>query len=140
MRQTLLTNAVEQVNNRQFNDAVKTLETLLKDEARDIHYFKGLKLYADILGPLTGHDYGGAVDMYQVIVNECEDDALYESAQVSILKSYLDLAMHYMEAFENTADVIEAADDSSRQLIDKLAETRANFITQRAEKIYKARM
>ncbi len=100
----------------------------------------GLKLYGDILGPLTGHDHSAAVDMYQMIVNECEDDTLYQSAQLSLLSSYLNLAIHYMETFENTLDVIETDDDNTSLLLDRLIEKHANFITQRAESIYKERM
>ncbi len=140
MRQTMLDNAVEMVNNRQFKEAINALKELLEAEERDIYYFKGLKLYGDILGPLTGHDHSAAVDMYQMIVNECEDDTLYESAQLSLLTSYLNLSIHYMETFENTLDVIEPDNDNTALLLNKLTEKRANFITQRAESIYKARM
>ncbi len=140
MSQTMLDNALEMVNNRQFSDAAEILKQLLDAEERDVFYYKGLKLYGDILGPLTGHDHNTAVDIYQKIVNECEDDALYESAQLSLLSSYLHLAMHYMETFENTYDVIESDDDGNAQMMARLAEKRANFIIQRAESIYKERM
>ncbi len=140
MREEMLNNAVEMVNNRQFVDATTVLKELIEGEEQDIYFYKGLKLYADVLGPLTGHDYNMAIDMYQKIVNECEDDALYESAQLSILDSYLNLSMHYMETFENTIDVIESDDDNTQQFLDKLAEKRENFIVQRAESIYKNRM
>ncbi len=90
MREEMLNNAVEMVNNRQFVDATTVLKELIEGEEQDIYFYK---LYADVLGPLTGHDYNMAIDMYQKIVNECEDDALYESAQLSILDSYLNLSM-----------------------------------------------
>ncbi len=136
-----LKDALECVNNRQFQEATVILKELLENtEQDDPNYFKGIKLYADILGPITGHDYNLAIDFYQQIVNQCEDDALYESAQISILTSYLNLSIHYMETFENTVDVIETENESTNSILTELHAQREKFIVQRAEAIYKERM
>ncbi len=141
MSDAMLKDALECVNNRQFQEATVILKELLESaEQDDPNYFKGIKLYADILGPITGHDYNLAIDFYQQVVNQCEDDALYQSAQISMLTSYLNLSIHYMETFENTIDVIESTDDNTTQILAELNAQREKFIIQRAESIYKERM
>ncbi len=121
------------------NEAVEQLKPLLESEEQNDDYYKGLKLYADIIGPMTGSDNVLAIDLYQRIINEAESDELYNAAQVAILKSDLMLAMHFMEAFENTLDIIEV-NEQDKHFIDDLVQKREAFITKRAEVIYKQRL
>lgn len=140
MREQKFAEAVKYTNNRLYNDAAKLLKEILTSEEKDTTHYKALKLYADIVGPVAGRDYITAIDMYQVIINETEDDDLYSSAQISILNAYLSLSIDMMDAYESTRDVIETEDQKIVDLLSKLDDKRETFLTQRAEIIYKNRM
>ncbi len=140
MREQQFNEALDFANGRNYNEAIKLLQVLLEEGLNDTIHYKALKLYADIIGPLAGHNYMTAIDMYQQIINESEDDALYESAQISILDAYLSLSIAMMETYESTRDVIESDSEQVVQFINKLDEKREAFLTQRAEAIYKSRI
>ncbi len=140
MREQAFKEALTCVSERQFNEAVKQLQTILEDETRDDTYFKALKLYADILGPITKTDLFLSIDMYQTIINECESDELYVSSQLAQLEAQLTISIHFMENYESTVNVIEDNDDFANDELERLDKMREKFILSRAESIYKNRM
>ncbi len=139
MSKEILQQALDLTQQNNFPAAIETLKPLLEAEEHDDNYYRALKLYADIIGPISGNDHAMAIDIYQQIINGAESDELYNSAQVAILKSNLMLAFYHMEAFENTIDIIEVS-DHDKHFIDDLVQKREAFITKRAENIYKQRL
>jgi hypothetical protein len=140
MRQQLLQDAVELVKNRQYQNAVEELKEILEPNEQDDVHYKALKIYGDILGPLAYKDYMGAIDVYQTIINESEDDDLYQQCQVSILNAYLSVSTEMMDAFESMRDMLETEDDQMLDALHQLDERREDFLTTRAELIYKKRL
>lgn len=140
MREERFKEALALVGDRQLNGAVEMLVGILEENQTDDVHFKALKLYADILGPISGKDFARAIDIYQQIVNTTEDDDLYESAQVSMMSAYLSHSIHMMETYENTRDILESDNQNTLDLLAKLDQKREQFLTQRAEAIYKGRM
>lgn len=140
MREERFKEALAQVGERQLNGAVEILVGILEENQTDDTHFKALKLYADILGPISGRDFARAIDIYQEIVNTTEDDDLYESAQVSMMSAYLSQSIHMMETYENTRDILESDNQNTLDLLTKLDQKREQFLTHRAEAIYKGRM
>ncbi|RXV62541.1 hypothetical protein DWB64_05520 [Fusibacter sp. A1] len=140
MRETLYTEAVELVKNRQYQQAVDSIKEILEAELQDDVHYKALKLYADLIGPIANKDYIAAIDMYQSIINETENDDLYAQSQIAILNAYLSLSIDMMDAYESTRDVIETDDDSANDFMQQLDQRREDFLTARAEAVYKKRM
>lgn len=132
--------AVELVKSMQFQEAMESLKIILDEKNEDLIHFRALKLYADIVGPLAFHDYIGAVDLYQAVINGTEDDDLYNQCQISILNAYLSVSINMMEAYEGLHDMLETDDETMHQLIARLEQQREDFITSRAESIYKRRL
>lgn len=140
MREEAYKNAFSMTSDRRFSDALNTIKPILEDDTRDDLYYKTLKLYADIIGPMTHNDLFLSIDMYQTIINECEDDDVYAASQIAQLEAQLSISMHFMENFENTRDVIESEDAFTQTALDRLDAMREKFIVGRAETIYKNRM
>lgn len=135
-----LQNAIELVKNMQYQEAVEALKTIIDGGLEDLTHFQALKLYGDILGPIAYKDYMGAVDIYQAVINGTEDDDLYNQCQMSILNAYLSISMDTMEAFEGLRDMIETEDEQIHDFLGTLDRKREEFITSRAEAIYKQRL
>ena len=142
MREGLYTEAVDFVKNRQYQHALDNIKQILDAEEapQDDVYYKTLKLYADLIGPLANKDYINAIDMYQSVINETENDDLYAQSQLAILNAYLCLSIDMMDAYESTRDVIESDDDNINAFMQELDQKREDFLLARAELIYKKRM
>lgn len=140
MRQQLLENAVELVQNRQYQQAVEELKAILEEDAQDDVHYQAMKTYGDVLGPLAFKDYIGAVDVYQSVINQTENDELYAQCQLAILNAYLNLSMEMMDAYEGMRDMIENEDDITLDYLRLMDEKRVDFLTSRAEAIYKKRL
>lgn len=140
MRQQLFDNAVELVQNRQYQQAVEELKTILEEDNQDDVHYQAMKVYADVLGPLAFKDYIGAVDIYQAVINETENDELYAQCQLAILNAYLNLSMEMMDAYEGMRDMIETEDDITQDYLRLMDDKRVDFLTSRAEAIYKKRL
>lgn len=139
MSAEILQQALELTAERQLGAAMELLKPIIEEKREDDNYYRCLKLYADIIGPLSGSDNVLAIDIYQQILSQTEDDNLYNSVQVAILKANLMLSIHFMEAFENTIDVIEVA-EHDRHFVEDLIQKRENFITKRADLIFKQKL
>ncbi len=133
-------NAVELVKNMQFQEALEDLKIILDEKQEDVLHFRALKLYADIVGPLYFHDFIGAVDLYQAVINGTEDDELYNQCQISILNAYLSVSINMMESYEGLRDMIETEDPALNEFVNRLDQRREDFITTRAESLYKQRL
>lgn len=133
-------NAVELVKNMQYQEAMEALKEIIDLGQEDDLHFYAVKLCADIVGPLAFHDYTGAVDLYQNVINNTENDDLYNQCQASILNAYLSLSLNMMEAYEGLRDMLESEDDLVLDMIARLDQRREDFITSRAESIYKKRL
>lgn len=130
------------VRDRKFDEAINHYKTMIEDSVEEptVHYW-ALKHFADIVGPLFYKDYFKAIDIYQKIINEYDgDDGLYEWCQVDMAKTYLQCGMEMIENYDNLLDMLNPIDNQMLEYIRKINETREDFITQRAEVIYKSRM
>lgn len=130
------------VQERRFDLAIEQYRTVLEgsqDEPK--YYYWTLKHYADLIGFIYGKDYFRAIDMYQEIINNYEEeDGLYEWCQVDMAKSYLNAGMDMFEAFENMTEFLEPLNDQMSSYIATMMEAKDDFITERAEIIYKSRL
>jgi tetratricopeptide (TPR) repeat protein len=130
------------VQERRFDLAIEQYRTVLEgcqDEPK--YYYWTLKHYADLIGFIYGKDYFRAIDMYQEIINNYEEeDGLYEWCQVDMAKSYLNAGMDMFEAFENMTEFLEPLNDQMSSYIATIMEAKEDFITERAEVIYKSRL
>lgn len=133
-------NAVELVKNMQYQEALEALKEIIDLGNEDDTHFQALKLCADIVGPLAYHDYLAAVDLYQNVINNTEDDELYNQCQLGILNAYLSLSLNMMESYEGLRDVLETEDPVMLDMVARLDQRREEFITSRAEAIYKRRL
>ncbi len=130
------------IRDRKYEDAINHYKEMIEnsEEEPKVHYW-ALKHYADIVGPLCYKDYLRAIDIYQKIINEHEEeDGLYEWCQVDMAKSYLKCSMEMMNSYENMMDMLEPIDEHMSEFIMKMNEEREDFFTERAEAIYKTRM
>jgi hypothetical protein len=130
------------VSNRQYDlAATKYKEIIEGTEGQDKYHYWALKHFADLLGFIYMKDYFQAIDLYQRIINEYEEeDGLYEWCQIDMARSYLNMSMELMASYENMEEFLEYDDPQMREHISKLKEKREDFITDRAESIYKGRM
>lgn len=140
MRQDLYKEALELVSNRQYQQAMELVKEIIEGEERDSLYYITLKLYADLVGPIAYKDYFTAIETYQHIINECEDDLLYEQCQIGILTAYLNLSVDMLDAYDSTRDVLESENDQIIEMLSALDSKRDEFIMNRAEIIHKRRM
>lgn len=130
------------VRDRKFDDAINHYKTMIEnsEEELSVHYW-ALKHFADIVGPLYYKDYFQAIDIYQKIINEHEaEDGLYEWCQVDMAKTYLQCGMEMINNYDNMVDMLTPLDDQMVEYIENINETREDFITERAEIIYKNRL
>lgn len=130
------------IRDRKFEDAIAHYKNIIESSKEDlkVHYW-ALKEYADIVGYLYYKDYFGAIDIYQKVINEYEEeDGLYEMCQVEMSKTYLLCGMEMIESHENMIDLLTPYDGKMEDDIRIINEKREDFITGRAEMIYKSRM
>ena len=69
-----------------------------------------------------------------------EEDGLYEWCQVDMAKSYLLAGMDMFEAYENMTDLLAPLNEQMAEYVEKMHEKREDFLTERAEAIYKNRL
>ncbi|MBN2794831.1 MAG: hypothetical protein JXR88_05460 [Clostridia bacterium] len=127
---------------RNFELAIEQYKLILEgSEDEPKVYYWAMKHFADLIGFLYGRDYLRANDLYQEIINNYEEeDGLYEWCQVDMAKSYLLAGMDMFETFENMTEFLEPINPEMGEYVQKMMEKREDFITERAEVIYKARL
>lgn len=130
------------IRNRRFDEAAELYNKLIENSEHDekIHYWS-IKHLGDIVGFLHYKDYFRAVDLYQKVIMDYEgEDGLYEWCQVDMSKTYLLAGVEMFETFENMVDMLQPINDQMAEYIHKMNEKREDFLTTRAEEIYKKRM
>lgn len=127
---------------RRFDQAaLKYKEIIEGTEDEPKYHYWAMKHFADIAGMLFMKDYFRAIDLYQRIINEHEEeDGLYEWCQVDMAKTYLLAGIEMFESYDNMIDMLEPLDDKMAEYIGKMKEKRDDFFTDHAEAIYKNRL
>ncbi|MCH4887341.1 hypothetical protein EZV73_07150 [Acidaminobacter sp. JC074] len=121
--------------------ATKYKEIIEGSEGEPVYHYWAIKHFADIVGMLFMKDYFRAIDMYQKIINEYEEeDGLYEWCQVDMAKTYMLCGMEMFESYDNMMDMLEPIDNHMAEYIEGMKEKRDDYFTDRAEVIYKSRM
>lgn len=129
-------------HDRRFEQAVEKYKLILEQAEHEPKvYYWALKQFADLVGFLYAKDYFHAIDLYQQIINEYdEEDGLYEWCQVDMAKTYLYIGMDMMESYESMTEFLEPINSDMASYIEKIKEKREDFLTERAEVIYKSRI
>ena len=130
------------VRDRRYEEAANIYKEIIENSQEEpkVHYW-AIKHFADIIGFHYMKDYFRAIDLYQRIINEYEgEDGLYEWCQVDMAKTYLLCGKEMFESYENMVDLLEPFDEHMAEYIEKVTEMREDFITDRAEIIYKSRL
>lgn len=121
--------------------AEKYKEIIEGTEAEPRYHYWALKHFADLIGIIYYKDYFRAIDVYQRIINEYEEeDGLYEWCQMDMAKTYLLAGMDMFEGYDNIMSMLEPINDDMASYMNKMKEQREDFFTDVAESIYKKRM
>lgn len=130
------------VRDRKYEEAaIKYKEIIEATEDEPTVQYWSMKHFADLVGFVYMKDYLRAIDLYQRIINEYEEeDGLYEWCQVDMAKSYLLAGMGMFEAYENMTDLLAPINDQMAEYVENMHEKREDFLTERAEAIYKNRL
>ncbi len=127
---------------RKFEQAAEKYKEIIEGtEAEPKFHYWALKHFADLMGMLYYKDYFRALDVYQRIISEYEEeDGLYEWCQVDMAKTYLLAGMNMFDGYDNIMDLLEPMDEHMAEYIFKMKEKRDDFFTDTAEAIYKKRL
>ncbi len=131
------------VNNRRVSDAIEHYKGILEDAGEDKKiYFWALKHLGDVVGYAGLKDYLQAIDIYQKIINEYEedDDSLYNWCQADIAKAYLESGLEMLDGFNSMIGILEFEDNNMSEYIQKLIDKKNEYIEREAEIIYKERL
>ena len=137
-----LEEAHELTRDRRFELAAGKYKAIIEGtEDEPVYHYWALKHFADIAGMLFMKDYFRAIDIYQKIINEYEEeDGLYEWCQVDMAKTYMLCGMEMFESYDNMMDMLTPIDNHMAEYIGNMKEKRDDFFTDQAEVIYKSRM
>ncbi len=137
-----LEEAHELTRNRRFELAAGKYKAIIEGtEDKPVYHYWALKHFADIAGMLFMKDYFRAIDIYQKIINEYEEeDGLYEWCQVDMARTYMLCGMEMFESYDNMMDMLTPIDNHMAEYIGNMKEKRDDFFTDQAEVIYKSRM
>lgn len=130
------------VRSRKYDEAAAKYKEIIEgSESEPTVQYWAMKHFADLIGFIYLKDYLRAIDLYQRIINEYEEeDGLYEWCQVDMAKSYVLAGMAMFESYENMLDMLEPLNEDMSEYISSMNEKKEDFITERAEAIYKSRM
>ncbi|QZY55412.1 hypothetical protein [Crassaminicella profunda] len=131
------------VSDRMISEAIEHYKGIMeKAEDNQKIYYWALKHLGDVVGYAGIKDYLQAIDIYQKIINEYEedDDTLYNWCQLDIAKAYLEMGMEMFENFDNIKEIVEMEDSNMEQYFGKLLQKRNDYIEREAEILYKERM
>jgi len=127
---------------RRYDQAAEKYKEIIEGtEAEPRYHYWALKHFADLVGMIYYKDYFRALDLYQRIINEYEEeDGLYEWCQMDMAKTYLLAGMDMFEGYDNIMSMLEPINDDMADYMEKMKEQREDFFTDVAESIYKKRM
>lgn len=131
------------VSDRRVSEALEHYKAMLEDAGEDKKiYYWVLKHMGDVVGYAGLKDYLQAIDIYQKIITEYEedDDSLYNWCQIDIAKSYLEMGLEMLENFDNMTGILELENEEMHNYLEKLILKRNEYIEREAEILYKARM
>jgi len=131
------------VSDRRISEAIEHYKAILEDSEEDKKiYYWALKHLGDVIGYAGLKDYLQAIDIYQKIINEYEedDDSLYNWCQVDIARAYIEAGLDMMDNFNNMLGILELEDSKMNVYLQKLINRRNEYIEREAEILYKERM
>jgi len=131
------------VSDRRISEAIEHYKAILDDAEEDKKiYYWALKHLGDVVGYAGLKDYMQAIDIYQKIINEYEedDDSLYNWCQIDIARAYLEAGLEMLDNFDNMMGIMELEDAKMNEYLQKLMSKRNDYIEREAEVLYKARM
>lgn len=104
-------------------------------------YYWAFKYLADVVGYMGLKDYLQAVDIYQKIINEYEeeDDSLYNWCQLDMARAYLEMGLEMMENFNSMGEIVVLENEEMEKYFEKLMERRNDYIEREAEILYRER-
>ena len=131
------------VSDRRISEAMEHYKAILEDSGEDKKiYYWALKHLGDVIGYAGLRDYLQAIDLYQKIINEYEedDDSLYNWCQVDIARAYIEAGLDMMDNFNNMLGILELEDSKMNAYLQKLINRRNEYIEREAEILYRERM
>ena len=131
------------VSDRRISEAMEHYKAILEETQEDKKvYFWALKHLGDVIGYAGLRDYIQAIEIYQKIISEYEeeDDSLYNWCQIDIARSYLEGGLQMLENFGSMMGIMELEDSKMNEYLQRLIDKRNEYIEREAEVLYKARM
>lgn len=131
------------VRERKVGEAIEHYQGMMeKAQEEPKVYFWSLKYLGDVVGYLGLKDYLQAIDIYQKIINEYEDeeDSLYNWCQLDISRAYLEMGLEMLQNFDSMREMLEPVDEEMEKYYTKILEKRNDYIEREAEILYKERM
>ena len=131
------------VSERRISEAMEHYKAILEETQEDKKvYFWALKHLGDVIGYAGLRDYMQAIEIYQKIISEYEEeaDSLYNWCQIDIGRSYLEGGLEMLENFDSMMGIMELEDSKMNKYLQRLIDKRNEYIEREAEVLYKARM
>ncbi|MFZ5967138.1 MAG: hypothetical protein ACOYVK_08175 [Bacillota bacterium] len=131
------------VSDRMISEALEHYKGIMDQAAEEPKiYFWALKHLGDVVGYAGLKDYLQAIDIYQKIINEYEedDDQLFHWCQLDMARAYLEMGMEMMENFDNMREIVALEDKNMEEYFHKLVDRRNQYIEGEAEILYKERL
>lgn len=131
------------VSERKIEEAIEHYQAMMEKAQEEPRvYFWALKHLGDVVGYLGLKDYLQAIDIYQKIINEYEEeeDTLYNWCQLDISRAYMEMGLEMLQNFDNMREILEPADEEMERYYAKILEQRNNYIEKEAEILYRERM